>query len=104
MGTVERDLNDVALTERELWQEGPPHELFRELRRECPVHWTDRFEEFPDEAGLWSVTTADDIHTVSRDWQTYSSERAGVLRAAAAFPIDVERATCIRMAPPQGGR
>jgi cholest-4-en-3-one 26-monooxygenase len=104
MGTVERDLNDVALTERELWQEGPPHELFRELRRECPVHWTDRFEEFPDEAGFWSVTTADDIHTVSRDWQTYSSERGGVLAAAAGFPIELARAMFIGMDPPKHDR
>ena len=43
--------------------------------RECPVHWTDRITEYPKEAGFWSVTTADGVHAVSRDWQTYSSER-----------------------------
>ncbi len=28
----------------------------------CPVHWTSRITEYPEEAGYWSVTTADDVH------------------------------------------
>ena len=68
------DLDNVLVTERELWLEGPPHEVFKELRAGCPVHWTSRLTEFPDEAGFWSVTRAEDIHAVSRDFKTYSSE------------------------------
>src|SRR5947199_8226659 len=64
MATVGRDLKSVEVTPRELWQDGPPHELFKELRKGCPVHWTESFEELPDEAGLWSVTTDEDIHEV----------------------------------------
>ena len=79
MATAERDIRSVELTERELWVDGPPIETFKEMRSECPVHWTESFEEFPDEPGFWSVTTAEDIHTVSRDWKTYSSEAGGVL-------------------------
>ena len=30
------DLDDLQVTERELWQDGPPHELFKELRGEVP--------------------------------------------------------------------
>ena len=75
MAAVGSDLESVELTTRELWLDGPPHELFKQLRGQCPIHWTESFEEFPDEAGFWSVTTADDIHTVSRDWRTYSSEQ-----------------------------
>jgi cytochrome P450 len=104
MGTVGRDLESVSLTERDLWQGGPPHELFRHLRRECPIHWTEGFEEFPEEAGFWSVTTADDIHTVSRDWATYSSERGGVVAAAVGFPIELARAMFIGMDPPKHDR
>ena len=70
--------DDVLLTERDVWKDGPPHELFAQMRTECPVHWTSRISEYPSEAGFWSVTNADDVHTVSRDWQTYSSERGGV--------------------------
>jgi cytochrome P450 len=104
MATVGRDLKSVELTERELWLNGPPLEMFKELRAGCPVHWTESFEELPQERGFWSVTTADDIHTVSRDWQTYSSELGGVVVAAAGFPIELARAMFIGMDPPKHDR
>jgi cytochrome P450 len=104
MGTVGRDLESVPVTEAALWADGPPHELFGELRRGCPVHWTEGFEEFPEEAGFWSVTTADDIHAVSRDWRTYSSESGGVVAANAGFPIELARAMFIGMDPPKHDR
>jgi cholest-4-en-3-one 26-monooxygenase len=104
MATVERDLKSVELTEREHWLDGPPIELFKELRGGCPMHWTEGFEELPQEPGFWSVTTADDIHTVSRDWETYSSELGGVVVAAAGFPIELARAMFIGMDPPKHDR
>ena len=85
MATVEGDLQSTLVGNRELWIDGPPHALFKRLRNECPVHWSTRIEEFPEEAGYWSVTTADDIHTVSRDWQTYSSEKGGVTERRPSF-------------------
>src|SRR6201997_5471284 len=104
MATVGRDIESVELTERELWLDGPPHEMFKRMRSECPIHWTESFEDFPEEAGFWSVTTADDIHTVSRDWQSYSSEKGGVVLAAAGFPIELARAMFIGMDPPKHDR
>jgi cytochrome P450 len=104
MATVERDLESVELTRRELWLDGPPLELFKQMRHECPIHRTETFEEFPDEDGFWSVTTAEDIHTVSRDWQTYSSERGGVLAAAGGFPLELAQAMFIGMDPPKHDR
>jgi cholest-4-en-3-one 26-monooxygenase len=68
------------------------------------VHWTARITEYPKENGYWSVTTADDIHTVSRDWQTYSSERGGVTAAAGVFPLELVRAMFIGMDPPKHDR
>jgi cytochrome P450 len=100
----DRDLEHVLVTERELWQDGPPHELFRQLRQGCPVHWTSRITEYPEEAGFWSVTTADDIHTVSRDWQTYSSELGGVTAARGPVPLELARAMFIGMDPPKHDR
>jgi cytochrome P450 len=102
MATAGSDLESVELTEREHWLDGPPHELFKQLRGECPIHWTERFEEFPDEAGFWSVTTAEDIHTVSRDWRTYSSEEG--ITAAGVLPIELVRAMFIGMDPPKHDR
>ncbi|MDQ6811699.1 MAG: cytochrome P450, partial [Actinomycetota bacterium] len=104
MATVGPDIESVELTARELWQDGPPLEAFKQMRGACPIHWTESFEDFPDEPGFWSVTTADDVHTVSRDWGTYSSERGGVVVAAAGFPIELARAMFIGMDPPKHDR
>jgi cholest-4-en-3-one 26-monooxygenase len=99
-----RDIGSVELTERELWQDGPPHAAFKQMRQECPIHRTERFSEYPGEPGYWSVTTAEDIHTVSRDWQTYSSERGGITALSAVFPIELVRAMFIGMDPPKHDR
>ncbi len=104
MATVGRDIENVELTEQQLWADGPPHALFKEMRAKCPIHWTESFEEFPEEGGFWSVTTAEDVHTVSRDWEAYSSERGGVLAAAGGFPIELARAMFIGMDPPKHDR
>ncbi len=63
-------LDEVRVTDRVNFENGPPLELFGRLRGQCPVHWTDHITEYPDEDGFWSVTTADDVHEVSRDCQT----------------------------------
>jgi cytochrome P450 len=104
MASVGSDLENALVAERKLWLDGPPHELFRQLRGECPVHWTERISEYPEERGFWSVTTADDIHTVSRDWRTYSSERGGVTAVSEVFPIELTRAMFIGMDPPKHDR
>lgn len=104
MTPVGSDLQDVLLTEREVWQDGTPHELFARMRRECPVHWTSEISEFPQEAGYWSVTTAEDIHAISRDWRTFSSELGGVTLANVGFPIELSRAMFIGMDPPKHDR
>jgi cholest-4-en-3-one 26-monooxygenase len=84
--------------------EGPPHELFRQMRSECPVHWSPGISEFPEEAGFWSVTRPEDIHTVSRDFKTYSSEIGGVTAANVGFPVEYSRAMFIGMDPPKHDR
>jgi cytochrome P450 len=102
--TVSSDLKDVLVTEREIWDDGVPHELFARMRSECPVHWTSQITEFPEEAGFWSVTTGEDVHTVSRDFETYSSELGGVTAANIGFPIELARAMFIGMDPPKHDR
>jgi cytochrome P450 len=97
------DLQDVLVSELELWREGPPHDLFRRLRSECPVHWTARVPDYPEESGYWSVTRPEDIHTVSRDWRTYSSELAGIT-SVGVFPLKLIRAMFIGMDPPRHDR
>ena len=104
MATVGRGVESVELTEAELWLEGPPHALFKQMRGECPVHRTEHFEDFPEEAGFWSVTTADDVFTVSRDWKTYSSELGGITAASIVLPLELVRAMFIGMDPPKHDR
>jgi cytochrome P450 len=104
MASVESDLENVLLTEPEVWEHGVPNELFARMRGECPVHWTAGITEFPEEAGFWSVTTADDVHSVSRDWQTYSSELGGIVVANIGLPIELTRAMFIGMDPPKHDR
>jgi cytochrome P450 len=103
VSTVQR-VEDVELAEHGLWQAGPPYELFKQMRSQCPVHWTERIEEFPEEAGFWSVTQAEDVHAVSRDWQTYSSEVGGVTVFAEIFPLELAQAMFIGMDPPKHDR
>ncbi len=98
-------LDQIRVGDRENFQEGPPIELFRRLRSECPVHWTDAITEYPDEAGFWSVTTADDVYEVSRDWKTYSSEVGGfVALRNAILPLELQQAMFIGMDPPKHDR
>ena len=101
---TETRVEDELLLERTHWADGPPHELFKRMRSECPVHWTPKVTEFPAAAGFWSVTRADDVHAVSRDWETYSSELGGVVAINEVFPIELARAMFIGMDPPKHDR
>ena len=80
-------LRDVLVSDLEHWEDGPPNELFREMRAKCPVHWSEEITEYPEEDGFWSVTTADDVHTVSRDWRTYSSAHGITALTHAILPL-----------------
>jgi cytochrome P450 len=102
--TPDRTLDGTLLNEREHWQDGPPLELFRQMRSQCPVHWTERMTEFPDEAGFWSVTTWDDIHAVSRDWETYSSAMGFTSLTHSILALEMQQAMFIGMDPPKHDR
>jgi cytochrome P450 len=97
-------LHDLLVAERENWPDGPPYALFKQLRGQCPVHWTEKITEYPEEAGFWSVTTADDVHTVSRDWETYSSATGFTALTDAILPLELGQAMFIGMDPPKHDR
>ena len=66
------DLSAVDIASPEVYERGIPHESFRLLRQHSPVHW------HPwnwSGGGFWAVTTRNDLTTVTRDWQTYTSEQ-----------------------------
>jgi cholest-4-en-3-one 26-monooxygenase len=97
-------LEETLVTEREQWRDGPPHELFAQLRGQCPVHWTSKITEYPEEDGFWSVTTADDVHAVSRDWETFSSATGFTALTNAILPLELGQAMFIGMDPPKHDR
>jgi cytochrome P450 len=97
-------LDDVLVTEREHWPDGPPHELFKEMRGKCPVHWTSEITEYPEEEGYWSITRADDVREVSLDWETYSSANGITALTNAIMPVELISAMFIGMDPPKHDR
>ena len=104
-GQDQKPLDEVLVADRANFADGPPHELFNRLRGECPVHWSPRITEFPEEDGFWSITTADDVHAVSRDWQTYSSELGGFTALKnSILPLELQQAMFIGMDPPKHDR
>ncbi|MBW8171592.1 cytochrome P450 [Ornithinimicrobium sp. Arc0846-15] len=63
-------LEDVDLTNLDAFRDGQAWAQFDTLRREDPVHWNEE----ADDAGFWAVTKYDDIWTVDKDSETFTSE------------------------------
>jgi cytochrome P450 len=101
----ETPIEDILIGEREHWLEGPPHHLFKRMRNECPVHWSETITEYPSEAGFHSVTRPEDVREISMDWQTFSSEVGGVTALTdAVMPIEMQRGMFIAQDPPKHDR
>ena len=96
-------LDEIRVSDAEHWVEGPPLDLFGRLRGECPVHWSE-MGDYPEEAGLWSISKADDAREVSLDWERFSSERGGVTGLTHAIPLELMQAMFISMDPPKHDR
>ena len=88
----------LDLSDPGLWERGVPHEEFTRLRRASPVAWNDRRD---GHAGFWAVTTHDEIVSVSRDTERFSS-RNGVISLDDFDDEQSEvRRTLLEMDPPQ---
>ena len=64
-----------------LFTQGQPWTLFDQLREQAPQYWHPGWpDEAPldDRAGFWALTRYQDIQAVSRDTQTFSSQRGGI--------------------------
>jgi cytochrome P450 len=97
----ETDLRELDLADPSHWDDGPPHALFERMQAECPVHYSVQANQ-PDEGGFWSVTKFADVHTVTRDFETFSSERRGIFHVDdIGVPLDIQRLQMISMDPPR---
>ena len=70
------DIEDIdrALTDPGFFVDHDPHPVWQQLRREDPVHWTQGLVR-----GFWSVTRYDDILSVFREPNLFTSARGLVL-------------------------
>jgi len=66
-------LDDVDLTDLDTWEAAVPYDRLALLRRDAPVFWQPEVEG----RGFWAFTRYDDVVSVSKDWETYSSELGG---------------------------
>ncbi len=55
----------------DVFADGFPHETFRQLRRESPVHWIER--DYQGGAGYWIISRYETIKTISRQPERFSS-------------------------------
>ena len=76
---------DIDLSDPKTFLDGVPHEYFRVLREEAPVHWQDEFElpAFLPGPGYWALTRYEDVTFVSKHPEIFSSEvtSSGLLNA-----------------------
>lgn len=94
------DVDRVDLSRPETFAQGPPFDFFARLRDVAPVHWSPSPEH---EGGFWSLTRYADVERVIRDWQTFSSERRGILLRA-ILPLEMQRQIFSMMDPPEHDR
>lgn len=95
-------LAEVDLWNPDVFVQGVPHEAFRTLRLEDPVH---RHKENPGGPGFWAVTRYADVVTVSKDPGLFSSYRGGT--NIPDYPPDdmaMIRMMMVNMDPPQHGK
>lgn len=100
---AETPVDQIDLGDMSLWVDGPPHDLFERIRNEDPVHWSP-MATWDNEPGFWSITLAEDIHEISRDWETFSSEKGGIVAADHSIPLEFQNAMFIGMDPPRHDR
>ncbi len=109
MTTLATGRAGLDLSNLELWKEGPPHELFQELREQGVLHWSD-LGDFEHERGFWSVVRFEDIAAVGRDHATFSSARSILLvdklaqEPGAPDPMDLAQHMMITTDPPRHDR
>ncbi len=91
------DLNDLSL-----FADGPPIDLFAQMRAAGPIHWN---EPTAEDTGFWSVVSYGEIVKVNKDWETYSSARRGItIRDGGILPKDFQNLVFSMIDPPEHRR
>lgn len=85
----------IDLSDADLFAQGAPHALFARLRRERPVHWNAE----ADGDGFWAILRYADVLAVSRDAETFSSGRRGIMIFDESFETSGRARTMMEMDP-----
>ena len=67
----------IDLTDPSAFQAGPPHDAYRWLRDESPVHWHPPTPTTPDGEGFWCLTRHADVEWAARSAELFSSVGGG---------------------------
>ena len=93
-------LSEVDLLDPDVFRTGRHHEMFRVLRAEDPIHWSDE----PDGSGFWSITRHADLITVNRDAAVFSSAEQGISIPDITPEGEMVREMMLYMDPPRHTR
>jgi cytochrome P450 len=98
---VTTPLDQVDLSDHDVFVEHAPYEVFDVLRERAPVFWNP---EAPPRHGFWAVTRCEDIVRVLKDPQTFSSAMGGItLEEPTPDELDVRR-NFLEQDPPEHHR
>ena len=94
---------DIDLSDPKTFVAGVPHEYFRMLREEAPVHWQVecKVPGFVKGRGYWALTRYEDICYVSKNPDIFSSEEgSSALSDLSPSDLNMAREQLIQMDPP----
>jgi cytochrome P450 len=90
-------LTDIDLNDLDLFASGDLHAVWRRLRQEAPVFWSEGTAVYP---GFWSITKYADIVAISRDPAAFSSA-GGILLTTDPATAHTLGKSMITMDPPR---
>lgn len=96
-------IHDIDLANPDSFADGFPHDYFRALRREEPVHWNNiKFEPERNGRGFWDITKFEDVKMMSRNPMLFSSWEGGTnIFDLEGMDLEGTRAMMLNMDPPQ---
>lgn len=89
-------MNTANIINPDVYVEGVPHDLFKYIRDNDPVHWVNE----PDGRGFWAITRYADILTVSKNHKVFSSAKGIRLEDMDAEETEARR-TMMETDPPE---
>ena len=93
------NLSDVDLNDLDTFEKGTPHDQFKLLRSEAPVH---RHKGSPGEEDYWAITKHEDLKLISKSPQLFSSEAmSAIIRDPEPDSLPMLRLIMLNMDPPK---